>query len=194
MPEVNTLNLNSYNVPPSDSGLSAPRHSRLMRVACPTRFIRDGQRFAVAKGSTTAHVKIGVAPGLVVTSSITDESVNDLGLTAGDAVSAGIKSSDVIIAKQRRPYGLKGGLGRSFGRALKASQDARPSFAQRRLAPPIIDDATLARERGSVSSGESDPIVVALVRDRREDRQPGDREPREKPVDVVHARAVDHSR
>ncbi|KAB2944020.1 MAG: TOBE domain-containing protein [Hyphomicrobium sp.] len=93
-----------------------------MRVACPTRFIRDG--FAVAKGSTTAHVKIGVAPGLVVTSSITDESDDDLGLKAGDAVSAGIKSSDVIIAKQRRPYGLKGGLGRSFGRALKEPRRA----------------------------------------------------------------------
>lgn len=63
------------------------------------RNVLPGRVTSVTKGSTTAHVKIELAPGLVVTSSITNESIDDLGLKVGDAVSAVIKSSDVIIGK-----------------------------------------------------------------------------------------------
>jgi molybdopterin-binding protein len=58
-----------------------------------------GRIVAVTKGSTTAHIKVELAPGLIVTSSITNEAVDDLGLKVGDAVSAVIKSSDVMIGK-----------------------------------------------------------------------------------------------
>jgi molybdopterin-binding protein len=54
---------------------------------------------AVTKGSTTAHVKVELAPGLTVTSSITNEAVDELALKVGDSVSAVIKSSDVMIGK-----------------------------------------------------------------------------------------------
>ncbi|HMK41098.1 MAG TPA: TOBE domain-containing protein, partial [Methyloceanibacter sp.] len=49
------------------------------------------------KGATTAHVRIDVN-GTIVTASITNESVEDLGLKVGDKVHAVIKSSDVMVA------------------------------------------------------------------------------------------------
>jgi len=63
------------------------------------RNVLPGKVVAVTKGVTTAHVKVELAPGLLLTSSITNESVDDLGLKVGDVVSAIIKSSDVMIGK-----------------------------------------------------------------------------------------------
>lgn len=63
------------------------------------RNVLPGRILSVTKGSTTAHIKIELAPGLTMTSSITNEAVDDLGLKVGDAVSAVIKSSDVMIGK-----------------------------------------------------------------------------------------------
>jgi molybdopterin-binding protein len=63
------------------------------------RNVLPGRVVSVTKGSTTAHIKIELAPGLTMTSSITNESVEDLGLKVGDSVSAVVKSSDVIIGK-----------------------------------------------------------------------------------------------
>jgi molybdopterin-binding protein len=63
------------------------------------RNILPGRIVAITKGSTTAHVKIELATGVTMTSSITNEAVDDLGLKVGDSVSAVIKSSDVMIGK-----------------------------------------------------------------------------------------------
>jgi len=57
-----------------------------------------GKIVAVHKGQTTAHVRIDIG-GAIVTASITNESVDDLALAVGDAVTAIIKSSDVIVGK-----------------------------------------------------------------------------------------------
>jgi molybdopterin-binding protein len=62
------------------------------------RNILPGKIVALTKGATTAHVKIEVAPGFVITSSITNEAVDDLGLAVGKLATAVVKSSDVIIA------------------------------------------------------------------------------------------------
>ena len=51
----------------------------------------------VVKGQTTAHVRIDVN-GTIVTSSITNEAVDALGLKAGMAAYAVVKASDVMIA------------------------------------------------------------------------------------------------
>ena len=51
----------------------------------------------VKKGATTAHVRIDVK-GTIVTASITNEAVDDLGLKVGDKVHAVIKASDVMVA------------------------------------------------------------------------------------------------
>jgi molybdopterin-binding protein len=58
-----------------------------------------GRIVEVRRGTTTAHVRIDIGNGVIVTSSITNEAVDDLGLAAGDAVAAVIKASDVMVAK-----------------------------------------------------------------------------------------------
>jgi molybdopterin-binding protein len=54
----------------------------------------------VTRGATTAHVKIDVGGGTVLTASITNEAVDDLRLAVGDTAYAVIKASDVIVAKE----------------------------------------------------------------------------------------------
>ncbi len=56
-----------------------------------------GKVVEVKKGATTAHVRVEIAPGQVITASITNEAVEELGLKAGDAAIAVIKASDVMI-------------------------------------------------------------------------------------------------
>ena len=63
------------------------------------RNILPGKVVDVVRGQTTAHVKIEIAPGMVITSSITVESVDDLKLKVGDKAYAIIKSSEVIVGK-----------------------------------------------------------------------------------------------
>jgi molybdopterin-binding protein len=61
------------------------------------RNILKGTVVDVVKGATTAHVRIDVG-GSVITASITNEAVEELGLKKGIAASAVIKSSDVMVA------------------------------------------------------------------------------------------------
>jgi molybdopterin-binding protein len=58
-----------------------------------------GTIIAVTKGQTTAHLRVDLGDGKIVTSSITNEAVDDLALAVGDAVTVVIKSSDVMIGK-----------------------------------------------------------------------------------------------
>jgi molybdopterin-binding protein len=58
-----------------------------------------GKVVEVNKGQTTAHVRIDIGGGVIVTSSITNEAVDDLGLAVGDEAIAVIKASDVMVAK-----------------------------------------------------------------------------------------------
>ena len=58
-----------------------------------------GKVAEVHKGQTTAHVRIDIGGGTVITSSITNEAVDELGLKVGDAVVAVIKASDVMVGK-----------------------------------------------------------------------------------------------
>lgn len=51
----------------------------------------------ITKGATTAHVRIGIADGAVITASITNEAVDELGLTVGGEAVAVIKASDVMV-------------------------------------------------------------------------------------------------
>jgi molybdopterin-binding protein len=60
------------------------------------RNVFKGKVVEVTKGATTAHVKIDIG-GTVVTSSITNASVDDLKLAAGKEAYAVIKASDVMI-------------------------------------------------------------------------------------------------
>jgi molybdopterin-binding protein len=61
------------------------------------RNIIKGKIVEVKKGETTAHVRIDIG-GAVITSSITNEAVDELKLQAGQQGYAVIKASDVMVA------------------------------------------------------------------------------------------------
>ena len=61
------------------------------------RNVLEGKVLEVNRGQTTAHVKLDVGGGIVITSSITVAAVDDLKLKKGDAAYAVIKASDVIV-------------------------------------------------------------------------------------------------
>lgn len=61
------------------------------------RNILEGTVKEIKEGATTAHVLIDVK-GNTITASITNESVEELGLQVGKKVYAVIKSSEVMIA------------------------------------------------------------------------------------------------
>ncbi len=56
-----------------------------------------GTILEVTKGATTSHIRVDIG-GQVVTSSITNEAVDDLGLKVGGKAIVVIKASDVMIA------------------------------------------------------------------------------------------------
>lgn len=63
------------------------------------RNILRGKVLEVRKGQTTAHVRLQLSGGEVVTAAITNEAVEDLQLAVGDQAAAVIKASDVMIGK-----------------------------------------------------------------------------------------------
>ena len=56
-----------------------------------------GKVVEVIKGATTAHVKIDVGGGTIITASITNEAVDDLRLKSGSPATAIVKASDVMV-------------------------------------------------------------------------------------------------
>jgi len=62
------------------------------------RNVLEGKIVEVVKGQTTAHVRIDIGGGKIVTASITNEAVDDLGLAVGQEAHAVIKASDVLVA------------------------------------------------------------------------------------------------
>ena len=58
-----------------------------------------GKVIGVQRGQTTGHVRIDIGNGIIITSSITNEAIDDLGLAVVDDAIAVIKASDVMVAK-----------------------------------------------------------------------------------------------
>ncbi len=54
----------------------------------------------VRKGATTAHVRIEVPPGVVLTAAITNEAAEELGLAVGGRAVAVVKASDVMVGTE----------------------------------------------------------------------------------------------
>jgi len=52
----------------------------------------------VKKGATTSHVRVDIGGGQIITSSITNEAVDDLGIKTGGKATVVVKASDVMIA------------------------------------------------------------------------------------------------
>lgn len=51
----------------------------------------------VKKGATTSHVRVDIGNGQIMTSSITNEAVDELAIKAKDKVTVVVKASDVMI-------------------------------------------------------------------------------------------------
>lgn len=67
-----------------------------MKISARNRL--KGRIVEVTKGATTAHVRIDIGNGVVVTSSITNEAVDELALAVGKTAYAVVKASDVMVA------------------------------------------------------------------------------------------------
>ncbi|MBX9934281.1 MAG: TOBE domain-containing protein [Methylobacterium sp.] len=62
------------------------------------RNVIKGIVVAIETGATTAHVKIEIAAGQVVTAAITNDAVASLKLEVGKPAYAVVKASDVMVA------------------------------------------------------------------------------------------------
>lgn len=54
---------------------------------------------AIHPGAVNGTIKVDIGNGTIVTSSITNEAIEDLALAVGDEVTVIVKSSDVLIGK-----------------------------------------------------------------------------------------------
>jgi molybdopterin-binding protein len=64
------------------------------------RNVLKGKVIEVKKGAITAHVRIQLPGGAIITSSITNEAVEELRLATGDDAYAVIKASDVMVGRE----------------------------------------------------------------------------------------------
>jgi len=86
-----------YDAPIAVGKTAAIVTEKIMKLSARNQL--KGKVVEVHKGATTAHVVVDLGHGVTVTSSITNEAVDDLGLKVGDSVAAVIKASDVMIGK-----------------------------------------------------------------------------------------------
>jgi molybdopterin-binding protein len=77
------------------SAESGHNQENVMKLSA--RNVLKGRIIEVKKGMTTAHVRIDIG-GAVVTASITNEAVDELGLAVGQPAAAVVKASDVMVA------------------------------------------------------------------------------------------------
>jgi molybdopterin-binding protein len=75
---------------------AAPGQEGHMRISARNQI--KGTVVEVHKGATTSHVRIDIGAGQVVTASITNEAVDELGLKAKMQATVIIKASDVMVA------------------------------------------------------------------------------------------------
>jgi molybdopterin-binding protein len=68
----------------------------MMRISARNQI--KGTVVEVKKGATTSHIRVDIGGGQIMTSSITNEAVDDLGIEAGGKVIVVVKASDVMIA------------------------------------------------------------------------------------------------
>jgi molybdopterin-binding protein len=78
----------------------AARHAIFVRIIMriSARNQIKGTVIDVKKGATTSHVRVDIGNGQIVTSSITNEAVDELGIKAKSSVIVVVKASDVMIA------------------------------------------------------------------------------------------------
>lgn len=68
-----------------------------MKISARNQFA--GTVTTISPGAVNGTVKVDIGGGHVVTASITEEAIADLGLAEGDSVTVLVKASDVLIGK-----------------------------------------------------------------------------------------------
>jgi molybdopterin-binding protein len=71
-------------------------HGTAMRISARNQI--KGTVVEVKKGATTSHIRVDIGGGQIVTSSITNEAVDELGIKVKEHVTVVIKASDVMTA------------------------------------------------------------------------------------------------
>jgi molybdopterin-binding protein len=69
---------------------------KIMRISARNQI--KGVVVDVMKGATTSHVRVDIGGGQIITSSITNEAVDELGIKAKGHVIVVVKASDVMVA------------------------------------------------------------------------------------------------
>jgi molybdopterin-binding protein len=78
-------------------GLNRPEQQKELPMKISARNQLKGTIVDVVKGATTSHLRIDIGGGVIVTASITNEAVDELKLAKGNAATAVIKASDVMV-------------------------------------------------------------------------------------------------
>ncbi len=68
-----------------------------MKISARNQF--SGTITAIVSGAVNGTIKVDIGGGNVVTSSITEEAIGELGLAVCDQVTVLVKASDVLIGK-----------------------------------------------------------------------------------------------
>lgn len=68
-----------------------------MKISARNQF--RGTITAINPGAVNGTIKVDIGGGNIVTSSITEEGIGELGLSVGDRVTVLVKASDVLIGK-----------------------------------------------------------------------------------------------
>jgi molybdopterin-binding protein len=68
----------------------------MMRISARNQI--KGTVVEVKKGATTSHIRVDIGNGQIVTSSITNEAIDELGIKAKGHETVVVKASDVMIA------------------------------------------------------------------------------------------------
>lgn len=76
-----------------------PTRKQEIRMKISARNQLTGTVASITPGAVNGQVKIDIGGGNVITSSITEEAIGDLGLAVGDSVTVIVKASDVLIGK-----------------------------------------------------------------------------------------------
>jgi molybdopterin-binding protein len=77
-------------------GITARLKGTIMRISARNQI--KGTVVDVKKGATTSHVRVDIGQGQIITSAITNEAVDELGIKAKGHVIVVVKASDVMIA------------------------------------------------------------------------------------------------
>jgi molybdopterin-binding protein len=83
-------------VTPAAEQSAARQCGDTMRISARNQL--KGTVIEVKKGATTSHVRVDIGNGQTITSSITNEAVDELGIKAKGHVTVVVKASDVMIA------------------------------------------------------------------------------------------------